>query len=123
MRQNLWVVTTLCVSLPLLASCEDRPISFGELVGRYDYHLENFTDKAQGTTCFTLNQSGTFTTGNTNFPDGLVLPRTGRWVVRGDVEGGQEIILERAGFPLRRHHSSVRALVNDDLGYFCEQSH
>ena len=110
----------ICLFLSLLMGCTDRPPSRQELFGKYEYRQDNFTDKAQGTTCFTLNDDGTFVAGDTDFSkaDGPKLPKTGRWTFIGGTRA--TIDLEHAGFPVRRYRSSIRALVNDDLGYYCE---
>jgi hypothetical protein len=95
-----------------------EPIARQDLVGRYEYGRE---DKVQSTTCFTLNADGTFVRGDEKFAadDGPTLPATGLWQLVNE-EHQQEIDLAHAGFPLRRHGSSIRALVNNDLGTDCE---
>ena len=93
-----WISVASCISLSLLTGCEDRPISRQEVIGRYEYHLDNVRDKAEGTTCFNLRDDGTFTAGDTNFSsaDGPTLPKTGNWVFRDSI-GGPTLDLEHAG--------------------------
>jgi hypothetical protein len=105
-----------------LISCHAAlPITREDVIGTYEYHQDNGRDKSMGTTCFILNPDGAFTAGDASFAavDGPVLPKTGRWVL-WNIGQGPDVDLEHAGFPLERHGSSIRALVNDDLGYFCE---
>jgi hypothetical protein len=115
-------VLTSVVSLPLLMGCktQTRPISKQELIGKYVYHLE---DKGQGTTCFTLRGDGTFIAGNENFStdDGPKLPPEGAWQLFNGADH-QELDLAHAGFPLERSNSSIKALVNNDLGTSCDLS-
>jgi hypothetical protein len=101
-----------------LAGCKSEPIARQELVGRYQYESE---DKLQNSTCFTLNADGTFVKGDKSFTagEGPALPAAGPWQLMNE-EHQQEIDLAHAGFPLRRHGSSIRALVDDDLGTDCE---
>ena len=112
------LVPPALLSLLTLTGCKTEPIARQDLVGRYEYERE---DKVQSTTCFTLNADGTFVRGDEKFTadDGPTLPATGAWQLVNE-EDQQEIDLAHAGFPLRRHGSSIRALVNDDLGTDCE---
>jgi hypothetical protein len=107
-------------SLFLMTGCKNHPISKGELIGRYEYYLE---DKAQGTTCFTLNGDDSFITGDTKFAatDGPTLPPEGTWQLTNETHQ-QVIDLAHSGFPLERSRSSIKALVNDDLGMSCNLS-
>jgi hypothetical protein len=108
--------------LTLLVGCktQTRPISKQELIGKYVYHLK---DKTQGTICFTLSGDGTFIAGNEKFStdDGPKLPPEGAWQLFNGTDH-QELDLTHAGFPLERSNSSIKALVNNDLGTSCDLS-
>ena len=124
MRNRGIVLMTLVA--PMLIGCkgqsaDERPFSAQELVGEYDYYRDNVTAKPVGTSCFTLRVDGTFSSGTSDFTsaDGPILPKTGHWMLSSNSQG-PILDLAHAGFPLERRRSSIRALVNDDTGMFCQ---
>lgn len=121
-------IILMIFAVPLLIGCrdrsvEDRSFSAQELAGEYDYYRQNLTTKPLGTSCFTLHADGTFSSGTADLTsaDGPVLPKAGRWTIDYAPQG-PGLDLAHTGFPLERHHSSIRAAVNEDLGMFCQLS-
>jgi hypothetical protein len=104
-----------------LTGCKDKPIDVTECAGAYELHYGN---KAQRTTCFELNNNGTYIRGDGFGKEDDIsitgMEKNGRWTLRGEGPPYQQIFIGHSSLPINRTPSSIRITFNDDEEKYCD---